>query len=351
MIRSTRTSLAVALLAGLGLVLGACTSSVGALGTPSSPRVTPASSADASPSDEIPATAAPSGASSPTTAQSTAAAPSGSGNPSSGNPGSTGPGSTGPGSGGLTTAPATTPAPAGITIVRAYFMLGSLTDNPGLVPVLRTVPETKAVARAAMTALLAGPAGDELEGSPAMYSAIPAGTQLLGISIADGVATVNLSGEYLGAVAGFQGGTANAQVVYTLTQFPTVKLVRIEVDGQARGGALGRSDFQLVGILPAIFVDRPAWGAAAGNPARVGGIANVFEATFRVQVRDGNGTVVADQQVMASCGTGCWGTFQADVPYAVARAQYGTLRVFDLSARDGSVENLTEYKVWLTPAG
>ena len=356
MIRSTRATFAVTILAGLGLILGACTSSVGALGTPSSPRVTPASSADASPSDEIPATAALSGAPSPTTAQSTAAASSGStgptsGNPASGNPSSGNPASAGPASAGPTSAPATTPAPAGITIVRAYFMLGSLTDNPGLVPVLRTVPETKGVARAAMTALLAGPAGDELEGPPAMYSAIPAGTQLLGISIADGVATVNLSGEYLGAVAGLQGGTADAQVVYTLTQFSTVKLVRIEVDGQAPGGAVGRSDFQQVGILPAIFVDRPAWGAAAGNPARVSGIANVFEATFRVQVRDGNGKVAADQQVMASCGTGCWGTFQADVPYAVARAQYGTLRVFNLSAKDGSVENLTEYKVWLSPAG
>jgi hypothetical protein len=52
---------------------------------------------------------------------------------------------------------------------------------------------------------------------------------------------------------------------------------------------------------------------------------------------------------MASCGTGCWGTFKADVPYSVDTAQYGTLRVFNLSARDGSVENLSEYRVWLTP--
>ena len=106
-----------------------------------------------------------------------------------------------------------------------------------------------------------------------------------------------------------------------------------------------------MGLLPAIFVDRPAWGAAAGNPARVSGIANVFEATFRAQILDAKGTVLADQQVMASCGTGCWGTFLAELAYPVDTAQYGTLRVFNLSARDGSVENLTEYRVWLTPAG
>jgi len=33
----------------------------------------------------------------------------------------------------------------------------------------------------------------------------------------------------------------------------------------------------------------------------------------------------------------------------VAKAQYGTLRVFDYSAKDGTPENVTEYRVWLTP--
>ncbi len=111
-----------------------------------------------------------------------------------------------------------------------------------------------------------------------------------------------------------------------------------------------RSDYQVIGILPAIFVDRPAWGAAAGNPVHVAGLANVFEATFRVQVLDGKGNVLADKQVMATCGTGCWGSFKTDVPYAIGKAQYGTLRVFDLSAKDGTPENVTEYRVWLTPA-
>jgi hypothetical protein len=236
-----------------------------------------------------------------------------------------------------------------MTTVRAYFMLGSFTDNPGLVPVLRTVRDTKAVAEAAMTALLAGPEGAELEASPAMYTDIPERTRLLGISIADKVATVNLSKGWKAAQANFRGGTATAQVVYTLTQFATVKLVRIEIEGVSSGGALGRSDFQFLGFLPAIFVDRPAWGAAAGNPVDMRGIANVFEAQFRVQVLDGDGDILADEPVTASCGTGCWGTFRARVSYDVAKAQYGTLRVFEPSARDGSPTNVTEYRVWLTP--
>jgi hypothetical protein len=38
------------------------------------------------------------------------------------------------------------------------------------------------------------------------------------------------------------------------------------------------------------------------------------------------------------------------IEYDVAKAQWGTLRVWDGSAKDGSPENVREYPVWLTPA-
>ena len=44
-------------------------------------------------------------------------------------------------------------------IVRAYFVLGGEPGSVGLVPVLRVVPKSAAVATAAMNALLAGPDG------------------------------------------------------------------------------------------------------------------------------------------------------------------------------------------------
>jgi hypothetical protein len=53
---------------------------------------------------------------------------------------------------------------------------------------------------------------------------------------------------------------------------------------------------------------------------------------------------------MATCGTGCRGTFDVTIAYDVAKAQWGTLRVWDGSAKDGSPENVREYPVWLTPA-
>jgi hypothetical protein len=320
----------VALLALVSLV-AAC-APTGALGTPATPVVTAEPSGEPTPSDVAPATAS----ATPTTAPVTP-----SGSPAS----SSSPVAT------PTPKPTATSAPAGTTIVRAYFILGSFTDNAGLAPVLREVPETKAVATAAMHALLDGPNRDELSARPAMYTSVPDGTRLLDLTIANGVATVNLSKAFEGAKANFQAAPAEAQVVYTLTQFATVDAVRIQVEGQAyRTGQVTRADYQVVGILPAIFVDRPAWGAAIGNPGRVSGLANVFEATFLAQLRDANDRVLVEKQVMASCGTGCWGTFKVDLPYTVGKAQYGTLRVYVKSAKDGSPENVTEYPVWLTPA-
>jgi spore germination protein GerM len=250
-----------------------------------------------------------------------------------------------------------TPGPTGTTTVRAYFFLGSFVDNAGLVPVLRVVPRTQAVGGAAMAALLAGPNDAEMGARPAMYTSIPDGTRFLGLKIDNGIATVNLSREFESG-----GGSASvlgrlAQVVYTLTQFPTVSGVKFELDGvpvtvfSGEGVVLtepvDRSDYH--DQLPAVFVDRPAWGGVLGNPGRVVGLANVFEATFHLRILDGGGHRLADAPVMATCGTGCWGTFDVTIPYTVGSAGWGTLQVYELSAADGSIENLTEYPVWLTP--
>jgi germination protein M len=119
-------------------------------------------------------------------------------------------------------------------------------------------------------------------------------------------------------------------------------------EGLILDGPVGRADYEE--LLPAIFVDRPAYGAALGNPARIVGSANVFEAQFLITIVAGDGTVVAQTPAMASCGTGCRGTFDVTVPYTVTAAGWGILRVWDGSAKDGSPENVREYSVWLSPA-
>lgn len=280
--------------------------------------------------------------------------------------------STGPTDPDVTAAPSATIPPAsaepsaspgespagGTTIVRVYFYLGGKPDSDGLVPLLREVPETKAVATAAMNALLAGPT-EAGSGDRTITTAIPAGSRLLGLSIKDGVATVNLSSEFESG-----GGSASAkirlgQVVYTLTQFSTVKSVIFQIEGRqvtvfgsegiVLDGPVARADY--LDLLPAIFVDRPAYNAALGNPGRVSGSAqDVFEATFRVTLLDGSGKTIADEQVMAACMCAS-GAFSATVAYDVPKAQWGTLRVWAGSAKDGSPIAVREYPVWLTPAG
>jgi len=318
-------------LATLLLATAACSAS-GSLGQVPTTPPTPAPSIDSGPPDETPA---PSVSPSPTGSEEPSATPSGqpSGSPS----------------------PST---PLETMVVRAYYVLDGDAGVAGLVPTLRVVPKTAGVARASMEALLDV---DRIHKSyPQIETAIPAGTKLLGISIKNGVATVDLSREFESG-----GGSASAlyrlgQVVYTLTQFSTVRSVLFQVEGQTvttfgpegivLEGPQARKDFR--DQLPTIFVDRPAFGAAAGNPVRVTGNADVFEATFRIAILDTSGKVLSDRQAMATCGAGCEprGTFDVTLQYDVPKAQWGKLRVYYGSAKDGSPQDIRDYPVWLTPA-
>ena len=101
---------------------------------------------------------------------------------------------------------------------------------------------------------------------------------------------------------------------------------------------------------PPILIDTPAPGGSLFSPGRVTGTADVFEAQFRLQVLDGRRNVLVDLPVQATCGTGCRGTFDVTVRYTIPAAGWGTLRVFDLSAKDGTPADVSEYPVWLEPS-
>jgi hypothetical protein len=202
--------------------------------------------------------------------------------------------------------------------------------------VSRTSAPTPRVGAAALDHLLAGPTEEErVEG---VQTQIPDGTKLLGLSIDKGIARVDLTSEFESG-----GGSASmsmrlAQVVYTLTQFPTVKGVRFALDGETidvLGGEglvidhpLTRKDY--AELLPAIVVESPAIGQAVANPVTVSGTANVFEANVTVIVLDGSGKEIARTFTTATCGTGCRGTFSVTLPYKVAKGkEHGTIVVQD----------------------
>ena len=72
------------------------------------------------------------------------------------------------------------------------------------------------------------------------------------------------------------------------------------------------------------------------SPISLRGTANVFEAVFQLEVLDPNGAVKATRTVMASSGTGTRGTWSASVPFSLGEAGAGRIRVFTLSAKDGT---------------
>ncbi len=253
-------------------------------------------------------------------------------------------------SAGATTSPSPSPTTStAATTVYVYLMRG---DHLGTAH--HQVPATKAIARAAMTELLSGPTA--LESQAGLSSQVPQGTRLLGLSISGQVATVNLSGGFSSSGSPSSALARLAQVTFTLTHFPGVTRVQFQFQGQVVTHLLGadislsqpvqRSDFE--SVLPAIFVETPAPGDAVGTSIRVVGTANVFEAQFRIELRDAGGTLVLDESVMATSGTGQRGHFDFTFPYHTHLAGAGQLTVFDLSAKDGSRIDVVSIPVVLT---
>lgn len=107
-----------------------------------------------------------------------------------------------------------------------------------LVKVRRELPPGLGVGRAALEELLTGEVPEGCE------RPLPPGTELYGIDAEDGLATVDFSGDL---VRSFRGGSDNEGVtvyaiVNTLTSLPTIKRVRLLVDGQPVSSIGGHLD-------------------------------------------------------------------------------------------------------------
>jgi germination protein M len=165
---------------------------------------------------------------------------------------------------------------------------------------------------------------------------IPDGTQLLGLEIDGEIARVDLTSEFEsgGGLASLQARLA--QIVYTITQFPTVKGVLFSLDGEPIGVPKGESIIDrpvtrrdYADQLPAILVTSPTLNQTVESPIVLRGTANVIEANVGIQILDENDEVIVETFTTATCGTGCRGTFRARVAYDVDHEQDGTIVVHD----------------------
>jgi Sporulation and spore germination/Immunoglobulin-like domain of bacterial spore germination len=233
------------------------------------------------------------------------------------------------------TSPSPSASPAATTIT-LYFLRG---EKLGVAE--RQVPHTTMPATAAMKALLAGPT--TAESAAGLRSTVPAATKLLGLTISASTARVDLSSAFASGGGSLSMMARVAQVVYTLTRFPTVRSVEFLVEGkpvEALGGegitigeAQRRSDWR--GFEPNIFVESPGVGAVISNPFILSGTASVFEGTFQARLVDSSGRRIFNVTVQASRGAPGRGRFAKEIAFSTS-AKRGTLIVFDQSMEDGS---------------
>ncbi len=257
------------------------------------------------------------------------------------------------------TAPATvtpspetsTPAPVAGTSIKVYFAY-----HEKMQPAARTAPAgTKALLKAALESLVAGPTASEK--AAGLVTMVPAGTKLRGVRLSGTVATVDFNAAFASGGGSLSMTDRLAQVVYTATQFPGVDSVSLQLDGKdikVLGGEgiivdHPRTRRSCEGETPAILIDRPAWGGTLKAGDAVAGTADVFEAVFRIEVRDSAGSVVFASAVKATSGTGTRGTWTITPALSGAKPGVGSIRVYEPSAKDGSPIHVVKVPVTIEP--
>lgn len=215
------------------------------------------------------------------------------------------------------TAATTTATPATTRLGAANVVVYFLRDGK-VAPVSRSVPLTPQIATAALQQLDSGltPSDTRL----GLTDAYRGGVALTGIS--GGIARLDLTEDLSHA--------ALAQVVYTLTQFPTVRGVRTS---RMLGDEppITRATFE--DVTPSILVESPLPDEHVTSPLHVTGTANAFEATFVLEIRNSSNQVLSRKTVTATSGSGTRGTFDTTVSFTATGSIW--LVAYEASAENG----------------
>ena len=223
----------------------------------------------------------------------------------------------------------------------AVYYLRSFRGRRYLAPEWHPVPSTRAVAAAAV--------GELLEGEPYAPGArrpFPPGARLREVEIEAGTATVDLSGTALPATTDRPGRWPLQALVHTLTQFPTVQRVAVQVEGRAVAGPLTR-DTSLP-LAPIALAD-PAPGARVkADRLVVKGEASVYEGTVSLRLRDDGGRVMAQGYATAAEGAPGRGQFSGALSFTPPAGPHAwTLEAFEVSAEDGQIGYSVQLPLWV----
>lgn len=238
------------------------------------------------------------------------------------------------------------------TIPTSYGTPERLGAGGRLVTASDTGSDTTALAEAAIEALLAGP--DEVESEIGMLTNIPDGTELLGVDVADGTATVDFSTGFTEPGGTLGESSRLAQVVFTLTAIEGIERVLVAIDGTLAdpvlsegfvvGSGFERDDFEAV--RPFILVESPTPGADVPVGAlAVRGESNTFEANVRWELVDAEGLIVDEGFTTATAGMGTWGDFEFEIDIGPLSGQGAAVVVFESSPEDGSPRNVVEVPI------
>jgi spore germination protein GerM len=171
---------------------------------------------------------------------------------------------------------------------------------------------TAAKVRAAVALMLDGRTAFD----PDYSSQWPASASVRGVSVAGGVATVDLHGATVNGYDPAGNRAALQQLIWTATAFSGGSGVRLLFDGVARttlwashqpvAGVLHRA--AAVNVLAPVWVIDPQQGAVTTGSVTVHLAGIVFEGAIQIRVRTAAGTLVLRQPVQLSVGAPAQGT-------------------------------------------
>jgi hypothetical protein len=225
-------------------------------------------------------------------------------------------------------------------LARKARAVGYFADGEKVVPV-----RLEAVASdptAVLEELVAGPTQEARDAG--YTSAIPAETRVNSVTTSSDTVTVDLSPEF-----GSGGGSLSmqmrvAQIVFTLTRDPAVKKVVFKMDGEpikALGGEglildkpQTRDDWET--FSPEILVESPVLGDTIESPVVIYGTANVFEALFKLEILNAEGSTVSTARMKATSGTGTRGSWETTQTVELPSGSQATISALYNSPRDGS---------------